>query len=174
AFQSAVFNSVLTRRLGAGTFGALAEGDLAMKHDNGAVFAVDRAVLDTPTTPGRLARLEISPSGPMWGPRMTLAQGEAARVEHEELARTGVTMDHLAKAMDRKGEGLGGARRAMRVPLGLPEVEGGADEHGEYVRCAFELPPGAFATVVMREVMKTEAFTAETQRTQRQEEEEEI
>jgi tRNA(Glu) U13 pseudouridine synthase TruD len=35
-----------------------------------------------------------------------------------------------------------------------PEVEGGVDEHGAYVRCAFELPRGAFATVVLREIMK--------------------
>ena len=33
-------------------------------------------------------------------------------------------------------------------------IEGGVDEHGAYVRCAFELPRGCFATVVMREVMK--------------------
>jgi tRNA(Glu) U13 pseudouridine synthase TruD len=28
------------------------------------------------------------------------------------------------------------------------------DEHGAYIRCAFELPRGSFATVVMRELMK--------------------
>jgi tRNA pseudouridine13 synthase len=49
-----------------------------------------------------------------------------------------------------------GGRRPFRVPLVDPEVEGGIDEHGHYVRCAFELPPGAYATVVMREVMKND------------------
>ena len=47
-----------------------------------------------------------------------------------------------------------GDRRPLRVPLRDPEVEGGIDEHGHYVRCAFELPKGAFATAVMREVIK--------------------
>jgi tRNA(Glu) U13 pseudouridine synthase TruD len=41
------------------------------------------------------------------------------------------------------------------VPIAYHEVSAGGDEHGHYVRCDFELPPGAFATVVMDEVMKT-------------------
>jgi tRNA(Glu) U13 pseudouridine synthase TruD len=49
---------------------------------------------------------------------------------------------------------LEGKRRPLRVPVVDPEVEGGLDEHGPFVRCAFELPRGAFATVVMREIMK--------------------
>jgi tRNA(Glu) U13 pseudouridine synthase TruD len=28
------------------------------------------------------------------------------------------------------------------------------DEHGHYVRLAFDLPPGVYATVVLREIMK--------------------
>lgn len=154
AFQSAIFNRVLARRLEAGTLGALAEGDLAMKHVNGAVFAVDASVAADPATAARLRDFEISPSGPLWGPKMMRAGGEAGAIEDEELARTGVTMDHLERAAGGGGEGFPGARRALRVPLGFPECEGGADEFGQYVRCAFELPAGAFATVVMREVMK--------------------
>src|SRR6185503_5142918 len=40
AFQSAVFNAVLDERLREGLLGSLREGDLAFKHDTGAVFAV--------------------------------------------------------------------------------------------------------------------------------------
>ena len=49
---------------------------------------------------------------------------------------------------------IGGDRRPLRIPVIDPEVEGGVDEHGAYIRCAFELPRGSFATTVMDEIMK--------------------
>ncbi len=156
AFQSAVFNAVLDERLVAGTLGALVPGDLAMKHDNRAVFAVDDAARADPALADRLARVEISPTGPMWGTRMPRASGAILEAETGALERAGVTIEQL-EAFDRGSGGLAeGARRALRVPMTDPEVEAGADEHGEFIRCAFDLPRGAFATVVLREVMKPE------------------
>lgn len=49
---------------------------------------------------------------------------------------------------------VGGSRRALRVPITDIEVEGGTDEHGPFLRCAFDLPRGAFATTVLEEIMK--------------------
>ena len=75
-------------------------------------------------------------------------------------AGTDVLRDYLADldAFDRRSAHLiDGARRPLRVPVTDPQVEAGADEHGEYVRCAFDLPRGAFATVVLREVMKPQS-----------------
>jgi hypothetical protein len=34
-----------------------------------------------------------------------------------------------------------------------PQCEGGFDEHGPYIRVAFDLPAGAFATVVLKELL---------------------
>lgn len=156
AFQSAVFNAVLAQRLRDGTLATLEAGDVAAKHENTAMFRVDDAVLAEAGTAGRLERLEISPSGPMWGRDMMTALGAPAEREAQALAQTGVTVDHLAKIVAPLGPSMTlGARRALRVPIMYPEVEGGLDAHGPYVRCAFELPPGSFATVVMREIMKT-------------------
>ncbi len=154
AWQSAVFNAVLDRRLAAGTFASLRAGDLAMKHENRAVFAVDQTVLDDSTTAGRLASLEISPSGPMWGPTMARASGEIDALEVEALKATGVTLEDLQRFATADSTPLEGARRPLRVPLMYPDVEGGVDEHGSYVRVGFELPRGSFATVVLREIMK--------------------
>lgn len=154
AWQSAVFNDVLEARLEAGTLGVLEEGDVAQKHENLACFDVDGEVLRAEDTAGRLARLEISPSGPMWGPEMKRAQGGVGAREIAALERAGLSVEAL-EAFDGKGVVFQGARRPLRVPLRDPDVEGGVDEVGPFVRCAFELPRGAFATVVMREVMKT-------------------
>ncbi|MEE9212800.1 MAG: tRNA pseudouridine(13) synthase TruD, partial [Phycisphaeraceae bacterium] len=53
-----------------------------------------------------------------------------------------------------------GRRRPMRAFVKNPDVCGGVDEHGPYVRLAFELPRGAFATTVLREIMKVDAWEA--------------
>jgi tRNA(Glu) U13 pseudouridine synthase TruD len=34
-------------------------------------------------------------------------------------------------------------------------TEGGVDEHGSYITVAFALPPGSYATVLLRELMKS-------------------
>ncbi len=158
AFQSAVFNEVLDERIGAGKLAMLEDGDLAFKHDSGAVFAVgpEMAAQEREQLPARLKKVEISPSGPMWGKEMTRAGGEIGMREREVLEGTGVTVERLESLSRRDVEAMVGQRRAMRVPVKLPDVEGGADEHGEYIKCVFELPRGAFATTVMQEVMKTE------------------
>ncbi|MGQ0628104.1 MAG: tRNA pseudouridine(13) synthase TruD [Phycisphaerales bacterium] len=156
SFQSAIFNALLEARGNDGTLDRLLLGDLAYKHENGAVFSVDGTVLADPTTSERLARLEVSPSGPMWGPELTTAGGAVGEAERQALDATGVTPDHLAVFAQQVSETVQGKRRALRVPLLYPQVEGGADEHGPYVKCVFELPAGSFATVVMREVIKPE------------------
>lgn len=156
ALQSFAFNRVLSERLRDGTLDRLAPGDLAWKHDNGAVFSVDDALARDQTTIERLARLEISPSGPLWGPKMTRASGETDARELAALDAMGVTLDDVIAWERRTKIGLPGARRPLRVPLVDPDAEGGVDEHGEYVRVAFELPAGAFATMVLREIMKPE------------------
>ncbi len=167
SFQSAVFNAVLDRRLRDGKLGTLIEGDLAWRHEQGAgagaVFKVDAPTLASAETAERLAAKAISPSGPMWGSEMLRATGETDRTELEALAAMGVTPEHLGPAHAQLGDELRGERRPLRVPLMYAEVDAGGDEHGSYVRCGFELPPGAFATVVMDEVMKVHApFTPDS------------
>lgn len=154
AFQSAIFNAVLDERLAAGSFGTTLPGDLAFKHENGSIFAIDDAVHADPSTHERARRLEISPTGPMWQGRMMRAGGEIDRVERAALERVGVTLADLEAFTARAPQLIEGARRPFRVPLIAPQAEGGQDEHGPYVRVAFELPRGAFATAVLPEIMK--------------------
>jgi tRNA pseudouridine13 synthase len=52
-----------------------------------------------------------------------------------------------------------GARRPLRVRPEDLKYESGVDEHGGYITLAFTLPPGAFATVLLREIMKTDDET---------------
>lgn len=159
ALQSAIFNDVLNQRVTNGAFDRLLPGDLAWKHENRSVFAVDEETAAKENAPdGRVPALAISPSGPMWGQDMTRAAGDIDAIEVKALNDAGLTLEELARGgkLAPKGE-----RRPMRVPLKDTEYSGGVDEHGPYIRVAFELPRGAFATTVLREIMKNDAATEE-------------
>jgi tRNA pseudouridine13 synthase len=155
AFQSAAFNRVLDDRLRLGLLGSLREGDLAMKSDNRALFRVEAATLG-PELDERLAEFEIGPSGPMWGPEMMRAAGATDAAEVAALESMGVAVADLDAYAQRRRGRLVGTRRPLRVRITDTDVEGGIDEHGPYVRLAFDLPRGAFATSVLREIMKPE------------------
>jgi tRNA pseudouridine13 synthase len=92
----------------------------------------------------------------MWGAKMKRATGEIDAAELRALEATGVSFELLAAYDQKRRSRITGERRTLRVPLRYPDVEGGVDEHGSYVRVAFDLPRGAFATTVLRELMKPE------------------
>ncbi|MEO0629530.1 MAG: tRNA pseudouridine(13) synthase TruD [Planctomycetota bacterium] len=151
AMQSAMFNDVLFDRLSDDTWYTLREGDVALIHEGGAVFGVDETTDDLAS---RTAAFELSPSGPMWGTEMMRARGDTGEIELAALSRAGLSEDDLAES--KHAELVPGVRRPLRVPLTDPDVEGGIDEHGGYVRVAFDLPGGAYATAVLREIMKND------------------
>jgi tRNA pseudouridine13 synthase len=149
ALQSRLFNDVLALRVEGGTFDRLIDGDLAYKHANGACFLVQSAEAEQP----RAEAFEVSPSGPLFGYRMTLPEGEALRVEQAAFEAAGLA------AQDFRSRAIGkvkGARRPLRVKPADVELAAGVDDHGSHVTVAFTLPPGSFATVLLRELMKTE------------------
>jgi tRNA pseudouridine13 synthase len=161
SLQSAIFNSVLDSRLRDGTLGTLSDGDIAFKHTNGACFTVDAATAELPETAQRVRSLEISPTGPMWGLGMLRPSGATLERELAALAAFGLCEPDFQAYADREAatprgrDPLRGTRRSLRMPLGYPMIEAGSDEHGLFILCSFELPPGGFATTVLQEVMKS-------------------
>ena len=85
-------------------------------------------------------------------PKMTRAAGAVAGAEARLLAEAGVTLDDFRRG---KGETEGG-RRPYRVPLSDVTC---AREGGDLL-LRFTLPKGSYATVVLRELMKTGAHPA--------------
>ena len=152
ALQSGIFNRALDRRLREGSMGTLLAGDVAFGHADREMFVVDEETARIETAPGgRVHRQVISPSGPMWGADMLRAAGKVAEAELDALHEYDLTES------DRIGMGKHpamGSRRPLRVPLINPDLSGGVDRHGPYIRIAFDLSRGSFATVVLREIMK--------------------
>lgn len=155
AFQSAVFNRVLTQRVEDDTFDRLLPGDVAMKHDNRACFAVDADTAAAENAEGgRSATLAVSPTGPMWASDMMRAAGEVDALERAALEAQGMTLEQVESPDELVR--LPGSRRPLRISVRDADLSGGVDEHGPYVRLSFELGRGSFATTVLAEVMKND------------------
>ena len=142
ALQSALFNDWLAARIDDGLYDKPITGDVLRKEDSGGLFTTD----DDQDAHRRMEAWEISPTGPMFGVKMRRAEGAAGSREQTILERSGVDMDMLARGA-KYGEGT---RRVARVPLRECEIR----LEPEGMRLAFELPSGAYATAVLRELMK--------------------
>ncbi len=152
AFQSAIFNRVLDERIDADRMSSLMFGDLAWKHDTRNVFEVTEEELATGELQPRLDRFEISPSGPIWGNSRWTPMDAVAATEQRAFDAMGISTEEFVNSKAAPD----GERRPLRIPITHVEVEGGVDEHGGYVRVAFDLPRGSYATVVLRELMKND------------------
>lgn len=142
AYQSHLFNRVLSRRIQ--TLDRLLTGDWATKLTNGACFRVEDPAVEQP----RVEAWEISPTAPLFGSRTEWTSGEAGAIEQSVLQDEGVFADDLIAAA--KLCGFRGERRALRVPL----AESGWSIDGDALTVSFALPPGSYATSVLRELMK--------------------
>jgi tRNA pseudouridine13 synthase len=150
AFQSHLFNRWLAERIEDGLFASALAGDVLKKLDTGGLFTCEDPAADGP----RVARFEVSPAGPMFGHKLRPAAGEPLAREARVLAAEGVALADFARG----GGEAEGTRRAARLPAPVA-LEPAADGDGYLAR--FELPRGSYATVVMRELMKSEAVLPE-------------
>ncbi len=146
AYQSYLFNIFLAQRLP--TMHLLENGDVAWIHRNGACFLVEHA----PTEQSRADVFELSPAGPMFGKKYLRAEGDPGAREAALLAEEGVTVEEF----DVRGVNLSGGRRPYRIPLQDVDVRWDAG-----LVVSFSLPPGTYATMVMREIMKNDIAPAD-------------
>jgi tRNA pseudouridine13 synthase len=142
ACQSQLFDQLLEQRLP--ELGALRDGDIAYKHDNGACFRVENAATEQP----RADRFEISPTAPLFGFKVMQADNQPGDAEQTLLAGTGLT---LANWQLGKGLAMPGERRPLRVPLQQVSIKPAAATD---LLLSFALPKGSYATSVLLEIIK--------------------
>ena len=139
AFQSDLFNQLLADRLD--SLNKLEAGDVAYIHKSGASFVVEDIAREQP----RADTFEISPAGPLFGVKYLAARGKAGQRELAVLQAAEVSL----KEFDLPGVRFKGGRRPYRIPL-----HDAAFYWDEGLIISFVLPPGGYATMVLREVMK--------------------
>jgi tRNA pseudouridine13 synthase len=142
AARSEIFNHVLATRIERGAWDSPLEGDIWSLAGSRSWFGpepFDDVLAD------RLARGDIHPSGPLWGDGETPAQGEAGALERE-----------IAAANQDLAAGVAGARMEQeRRPLRLmPKDLQWRWLADDALELSFELPAGAYATVVVRELAR--------------------
>jgi len=139
AIQSHFFNRLLAQRLP--TLTQIEWGDVAYLHQGGAAFVVT----DVPETQPRVDAFEISPTGPLFGEKYLAAAGAVGERELALLREADLTLANF----NVRGANLGGSRRPYRIPV--TDVSLAWDEG---VMLTFSLPAGAYATMLLRELMK--------------------
>jgi tRNA pseudouridine13 synthase len=144
AAQSALFNHSLAQRFRDGLLRTVLPGDVMCKIPFGGMFVA----ADVPTEQGRFEAREIVTAGPIFGRKMFASSEEAARREELTLSAFGLT----SASFHGFGKMLQGTRRHNLIYVAdlaaVPESEG--------VRVSFTLPAGSYATVLLREIMKSE------------------
>lgn len=143
AARSEIFNRVAARRIQAGNWNRALDGDVFMFNGGGGFF---RAAPDAEIQE-RIDRLEIHPSGPLWGKGEPVAEGEALAIETEVAGE----LPRLSEGLQRMG--MESARRALR--LAVPDLSW-EFEGEDGLRLSFGLPAGAYATSVLREIVDFE------------------
>ncbi len=153
ALQSRIFNEIVTQRIKG--IDQLISGDLALKHDSGACYHVDNPSFEQP----RADAFEVSPTGPMIGRRLSLPRGKVRDMELALFRKYDVSSDDFRSNQRDRSHG---DRRPLRARISDVNLESGVDEHGAFITVAFTLPPGAYATVLMREIMKNDSAQTES------------
>lgn len=138
--RSYVFNQVLAARVADGSWQRAQVGDLLAFTDSRSFFPAGEAECSDP----RLAILDLHPTGPQWGKGLSPAQGLTGDLENSVAQRESALCDWLIRA------GMEHERRILRLPIGrltwhYPE--------SDILQLEFVLPPGCFATVLVRELV---------------------
>lgn len=137
SFQSYLCNLYLVRRIESGNFKKILKGDIAKKYDTGGLFEVE----DVEEEQKRYENHEISFTAPIYGSKMWDAKGPSQELERKVLQELGLNIEIFHQR---------GTRRLGR--LLVPDISVKKCSDGLILN--FYLPKGAFATILLREIMK--------------------
>jgi len=140
AMRSFLFNQVLAERVRRGDWNTIIDGDLAMLDGTQSIFPCEKPDAEIEE---RCQRLDIHPTGPMPGENGTQPMADTAEMEQAILHNWPELLEVLI------AQRVQASRRALR--LFPAELEW--NFVGNNMELAFVLPPGAYATTVLREFM---------------------
>ncbi len=149
AAQSALFNDVLGKRIRSNLFEQVLPGDVLAKTDTGGMFICSDPITDQQ----RFDAFQLHITGPIFGPKMKAPTGTAQELEEQVLAAHEIDRE----AFRRFSKLTSGTRRPLRLVLSDLKIEPEPDA----ALLRFSLPPGGYATTVLRELAEvTDAASA--------------
>jgi tRNA pseudouridine13 synthase len=143
AARSLIFNAVLAERVADGTWHQLEVGDVANLDARGSVFSVDAV---DGTLRERETRLDVHPTGPLWGSDEPMSRGRIRTLEDRVAAELDDPSALVIAA------GMRQERRSLR--LAVRDLDW--TREGGHVVLRFWLTKGSFATTVLRELVDTD------------------
>ena len=138
--RSMVFNHVLAARVAGESWNRLLTGEQAVLDGSRSLIHCDPLIDDLEA---RCEAFDLHPTGPLVGKGGPSPSGAAGRAEQEPLQPWQPICDGLS------GQGVEGARRSLRLAPRALECEWRED--GPVLK--FELPAGAYATALLRELL---------------------
>lgn len=138
--RSALFNRVLAQRVQSSTWNTAQVGDVLAFTGSRSFFIAGPDECNDP----RLAELDVHPTGPLWGEGELASQAQTLHDEQQLAA----TLAQLCTWLERAN--LQQERRILRLPVRDLTWSFPAED---CLRLQFILPPGCFATVVLRELV---------------------
>ncbi len=142
AVRSFLFNQVLSSRVEQRNWNRITDGEVAQLDGSHSLFPCN---IPDENLVRRCEEFDIHPTGPLPGKGGLQAENEAATLESTALIGHESLIIALANA------GVEAGRRSLRLLPGGMKWEIG-DEH---VVLEFDLPPGGYATAVLRELVST-------------------
>jgi len=139
AARSLVFNAVLAERVGEESWERLEPGDLANLDGRASHFRIEAV---DEQLEARCARLDIHPTGPLWGRGTPASGGRVLELEERVAAGLSAACELVARA------GMEQERRSLRLAVRDLRWRRDADS----IVIEFRLSRGAYATAVLREV----------------------
>lgn len=147
--RSLIFNALLSQRVSTGNWDQALPGEVLMLDGSCSIFRSD--VADA-TLAARLAENDVHPTGVLWGRGEPVSSGEV-RVLEDAVAQAHA---ELAKGLEKAG--VDTMRRALRLPVRELAWE---QQDAHTLTLSFFLPAGAYATMVLRELVETEGDSEE-------------
>jgi tRNA pseudouridine13 synthase len=148
AARAEIFNRILGARVRAGNWNRAIPGDVFMFADSHSFFKPEPLAEDTVQ---RVRHRAIHPSGVLWGTTPSTATGEAMAIEQE----TTRALSAYTTGLERMG--VATARRPFRL---CPDNLAWTWPSPNTLRLTFNLPSGAYATTLLRELLRCDNFVA--------------
>jgi tRNA pseudouridine13 synthase len=149
AARSLIFNALLAARVTDGSWERLRVGDVANLEGRGSLFrveALDEELIE------RCQRLEIHPTGPLWGERSPPSAAEVLQLETAVAARYPEAASACVTAR------MAQERRSLR--LAVHELR--CETEAQAVQVHFRLGRGSFATAVLSELIEAQSADSST------------